>query len=168
MTARLSALALLAPLLVGGCGDKQMTLSDAAIAKESSLEVRIGGAGERGDTTVGLQAMIMPGVALLGVETNTAGVTSTKPEKPVEAAAVQAAWAPLMNGAPKQLPAGEGFSLVARLGGKTVMDIKTTVAGARGDANLLKVVDKLLALAATTHAEQAGLAGAAWRSTKAP
>ena len=117
---------------------------------------------------MGLQAMIMPGVALLGVETNTAGVTSTKPEKPVDAAAVQAAWAPLLNGAPKTLPAGEGFTLVARLGGKTAIDIKTTVAGARGNANLMKVVDKLLALAATTHAEQAGLASAAWRSTKAP
>ena len=163
-TVRLGALAMLVPLLVGGCGDKSMTLSEAAVAKESSLEVRIGGAGEGGITTVGLQAMIMPGVALLGVQTQTAGVTSTKPEKPVDAATVQAAWAPLVQGAPDKLPEGKGFSLVARIGGKTALDLQTTLAAARGDAKLAQVVERLLALAATTHGEQAGLAKAAWQS----
>ena len=142
-----------------------MTLNEASVAKESSLEVRIGGAGEGGQTAVGLQAMLMPGMALLGVTTHTAGVTSTKPEKPVDAAAVQAAWAPLLQGAPAGLPAGEGFWLEARVAGKTALQLQTTVAAARAHAGLTQVVDGLLAMAAGTHGEQAALATAAWRPT---
>lgn len=162
-TARIGALALLVPLLVCGCGDKSMTLSEASVAKESSLEVRIGGAGEGGRTAVGMQAMLMPGVALMGVTTHTAGVTSTKPEKPVDAAAVQAAWAPLLQGAPAGLPAGEGIWLEARVGGKTALKLQTTLAGARAAPGLAQVVDGLLAIAAASHGEQAALAKSAWR-----
>ncbi len=149
-------------LIAVGCGEKHMSLTDAAVAKESSLEVRIGGAGESGATTVGLQAMIMPGVALLGAQTNTGGVTSTKPEKPVDRGAVQSVWASLMNGLPKHLPEGATFVLEGRLGGKLVLQTTTTLAGARGNDELKAVVDKMLKLADGTHGEQAGLARAAW------
>ena len=159
------ALALLVLLPVGGCGDKSMTLNKAAVAKESSLEVRIGGAGEGGQTSVGLQAMLMPGVALMAVSTHTSGVTSTKPERPVDAAVVQASWAPLLQDSPANLPEGEGFSLVARVGGKTALHLQTTLAAARADATLAQVVEGLLAIAAGTHGEQAALAKAAWQPT---
>ncbi len=166
---RCAALALLPLLLAVGCGDKRMSLTEGAVAKESSLEVRIGGAGESGKTTVGLQAMIMPGVALMAAETNIAGVTSTKPEKPVDRQAVQGVWASLMNGLPKHLPEGDSFSIEGRLGGKLVLQTTTTVAGAQNSEVLKPVVDKLLTLAKTTHGEQAALADTAWQAaSKAP
>jgi len=157
---------LLALQMTTGCGEKRMSLTDAAMADESSLEVRIGGAGQGGKMSVGLQAMIMPGVALLGVQTNTAGVTSTKPEKPVDRAAVQSAWASLVNGLPKHLPEGTWFSIEGRLAGKLVLQTTTTLAGAQKSDVLRPVVDKLLKLAASTHAEQAALAKVAWQAAK--
>lgn len=146
-----------------GCGEKKMGLNEGTIDKESSLEVRIAGAGQEGKTAVTLTAMLFPGVAMLGAEKNAGGVTSVVPEKPVDRAAVKRAWAPLLQGPPAGLPEGDAFKLKARVQGKTAVELSTTLAAAKADPKLSAIANAMLDMAAEPHAEVEQLARGAWQ-----
>lgn len=136
-----------------------MSLNAASIDKESGLEVRIG---PKKEGAVAWTAMLFPGMSMLSGTKHIAGTTQVIGQEKVDRDAIKKVWTPLLAGVPKGLPAGDEFALTARVGGKTVVEINTTLAAAKADKTLSATVDAVQGLGKQAFADLATEAGEIW------
>lgn len=125
-----------------------MALTEASIDKGSGLEIRIG-AKSAGAVTI--TALLFPGVSMLAGAVHESGTTTVKAQQNSPRPAVLNVWAPLLKDVPKGLPTGDEFELVGRVGGKTLVEVHTTLAAARANPTLASTVTALLDLTKATH-----------------